>query len=146
MSRKKNKKISYKKHLITICYGLLITLFLELSPEHLLAKEPSINSLGNNPPTEAQPSNALPGRTIYLSHCALCHGPEGKGDGRMEALIRNPPPYNLTQSTRPASYLKNIITNGGASLSRSTQMPLWKDELTSAEIEALAIYLLTLRE
>lgn len=133
MNRKTNKQTSYKKLLITACYGLFITLFMELSSEHLLAEE-------------AQLSNRLPGRTIYLSHCALCHGPEGKGDGRMEALIRNPPPYNLTQSTRPASYLKNIITNGGASLSRSAQMPVWKDELTSAEIEALAIYLLTLRE
>lgn len=133
MSRKTNKKSSYKKYVITICYGLLITLFLGLSSKHLLAEE-------------AQPSSTLPGRTIYLSHCALCHGPEGKGDGRMEALIRNPPPYNLTQSTRPASYLKNIITNGGASQSRSARMPAWKDELTSAEIEVLTIYLLTLRK
>jgi len=30
--------------------------------------------------SEAQPA-ALPGRDLYVEHCATCHGVEGKGDG-----------------------------------------------------------------
>lgn len=30
--------------------------------------------------SEAQPA-ALPGRGLYLEHCAVCHGVEGRGDG-----------------------------------------------------------------
>lgn len=30
--------------------------------------------------SEAPPA-VLPGRELYVQHCAICHGPEGKGDG-----------------------------------------------------------------
>ena len=53
------------------------------------------------------------GKELYRSRCSLCHGNEGRGDGRMARVVKNPPPANLVQSRLPDEYLKNIILNGG---------------------------------
>lgn len=33
-----------------------------------------------------------PGRVLYLTYCASCHGPGGRGDGRVAPALRTPPP------------------------------------------------------
>ena len=90
---------------------------------------------------------ALPlGEGLYAERCVLCHGDEGRGDGRMSKLIEDPPPFDLTQSIQPSAYLALIISRGGARLGRSPHMPPFGQDLTEAQIESLAHYLLTLRE
>jgi cytochrome c oxidase cbb3-type subunit 3 len=86
------------------------------------------------------------GFSIFESRCVLCHGINGEGDGRMARVIKNPPPFNLTQSKMPISYLKLIIEKGGEALGRSGQMPPWGDQLSKEEINAVATYLLSLRK
>ena len=81
-----------------------------------------------------------------FGRCALCHGPEGRGDGKLAAVIKNPPPFNLTWSRLPDSYLRDIITKGGAGVGRSPRMPPWGGDLTSSEIESVMLHLKTLRE
>ena len=48
------------------------------------------------PPREAAGSEEVRrGRQLYERHgCALCHGPEGRGDGRL-AASQDPPPRDL---------------------------------------------------
>lgn len=41
-------------------------------------------------------SHAVAGETLYLRHCASCHGPSGKGDGPLAASL-TVPPADLTQ-------------------------------------------------
>lgn len=84
------------------------------------------------------------GRNVFRSRCALCHGVEGTGDGRMAARL-NPKPANLTQSRAPDSYLKTIITLGGGAVGRSPKMPTWEGTLTEAEIDSAILYVNTLR-
>jgi mono/diheme cytochrome c family protein len=44
-------------------------------------------------PTAPRPDVAGgPGRILYLTYCASCHGPEGRGDGRVAPALRNVPP------------------------------------------------------
>lgn len=86
------------------------------------------------------------GQDIFTSRCVLCHGKFGEGDGRMAKVIKNPPPADLTASRLPDDYLKQIISKGGASVSRSPQMPPWGDQLSAVEIESLILYLKSLRD
>lgn len=96
-----------------------------------------------NAAKENKPSVKV-GRTVFRSRCSLCHGMEAMGDGRMAHRL-NPKPVNLTQSRAPDSYLKTIITMGGEAVGRSSRMPTWSGALTEAEIDAVILYVNTLR-
>jgi cytochrome c oxidase cbb3-type subunit 3 len=86
------------------------------------------------------------GRAIYQGRCSLCHGKHGLGDGKMARIIKNPPPFNLTLSRAPDSYLKQIITRGGEAMGRSPRMPPWGTDLSEPEVDSVILYLKTLRE
>jgi mono/diheme cytochrome c family protein len=81
------------------------------------------------------------GKVVYMARCALCHGPEGKGDGPASAGL-NPKPRNHTDGTymntlSDEALLKVIHTGKGA-------MPAWGTILSEAEINAVAKYVRTL--
>lgn len=86
------------------------------------------------------PSRGL-GRSIYISRCLQCHGPEGEGNGRMARMIKTPPPYNLRWSRAPDSYLEQMIAKGGGAMGRSPQMPPWGEELTVNDIKSVILYI-----
>lgn len=95
----------------------------------------------------SQAPNANDGQRIYRGRCAICHGKNADGKGRLaNHVINDPPPYNLRKSRANKSQLRLIIENGGAAIGRSEQMPPWREELLSTEIESLLMYLLSLRE
>lgn len=111
-------------------------LYLRANPEsasHLLK-----DTLNKSP-------NQIDGKQVFQSRCTLCHGSSGLGNGRMSKIIKSPPPFNLTLSKQPKSYLTKIIKKGGERMSRSPQMPPWGDQLTDKEIAAVVDYILTLR-
>lgn len=95
--------------------------------------------------TLAYPPSTSAGRNVFLNHCSQCHGKEGRGDGRLSMIIKNPPPYNLTKSRAPDDYLAMIIKSGGKSMGRSPQMPPWQDELSESDIQSVILYLKDLR-
>jgi len=90
--------------------------------------------------------NIRAGRNLFKNFCTLCHGANGEGDGKMARIIKNPPPFNLTQSRVPDSYLKDIINKGGEAMGRSPRMPPWLEQLTKEEVESVVLYLKTLRK
>ena len=60
-------------------------------------------------PLAAQAQDAAAGQEIYEQYCALCHGPQGKGDGSLSANL-DPKPrdhtdgaYNERPERRPPS-------------------------------------------
>ena len=111
--------------------------FLRKNPEKarsLLSKE----SLSGYP-------TARKGRGVFITRCTLCHGKFGEGDGRMARVIKDPPPFNLTLSGAPDSYLKEIIAKGGEAMGRSSRMPPWGGDLTPMEIDSVILYLKTIR-
>lgn len=86
------------------------------------------------------------GKNLFSTRCVLCHGKSGLGDGRMAAILKNPPPSNLSTSKKSDEYIYNIINLGGKNVGRSEHMPPWGDQLTYADIQSLILYLKTLRE
>jgi cytochrome c oxidase cbb3-type subunit 3 len=75
------------------------------------------------------------GAKIFADNCAVCHGPEGKGNREVGAP-------NLTDKIwLYASHKKTImdgIING-----RGGVMPAWGGKLDDATIKALAVYIHT---
>ena len=75
------------------------------------------------------------GAQVFSAYCAVCHGPEGKGDGPAAAELVPPPP-DLT-GPRPAHLRgipkRAIIDNG----SPGSAMAAWKGVLSAEELEAV---------
>ena len=85
------------------------------------------------------------GRLVFQHYCVLCHGTEGKGDGRA-AKLHNPRPFNLTQSVVPSGYVEMMIRRGGEGMGRGKGMPPWGEDLTDEQIRDAVNFLFTLRK
>jgi len=74
------------------------------------------------------------GAKVYADRCALCHGPEGKGDGPAAAGL-NPKPRNHTDgsymNSRSDEELQTVIRSGKGG------MPAWVNVLNEQEIQAV---------
>ncbi|HEY2997558.1 MAG TPA: c-type cytochrome [Acidimicrobiales bacterium] len=80
------------------------------------------------------------GRELYLTGCASCHGPDGKGVNGPEGDVRGPP---LTDAGEAAAYY--YLTTGRMPLASSDERPVRKDPAyTPEEIDALVAYVGTL--
>ena len=83
---------------------------------------------------------SLRGRSLFETYCVLCHGAAGKGDGRA-ASLQKVRPSDLTASSRSDDYKLQIISDGGAAVSRSEGMPPWKSVLTRQQMSDVVAYL-----
>ena len=97
-------------------------------------------------PLSPTPAVLAKGRALYASHCAKCHGPEGKGDG---ADTTNDPahcPADLTEAFRarfnPDGVLFYRIWNGRT----QPTMPAFKTKLSRNQVWAVVEYVKTLRK
>jgi mono/diheme cytochrome c family protein len=82
------------------------------------------------------------GRAIYERHCADCHGPEGRGDGK-QAISLSPRPGNLVSAQTSAKSdqdLLKIIANGRP----RTAMTGWNERLSEDEQRAVLAYIRSL--
>jgi len=85
------------------------------------------------------------GKGVFKGRCSLCHGKEGKGDGKMARIIKNPPPFNLTKSGVPDDYLFDIISKGGQGMGRSARMPPFGGDLSDNEIRSIMLFIKSIR-
>ena len=85
------------------------------------------------------------GAVVFRKSCALCHGPEGKGDGRIKS---DPPPRDLTDpkalKTATDWELYQVIAEGGQVLGLAPKMLPWKDMLDERELRDVAAYVRSL--
>lgn len=85
------------------------------------------------------------GAVVFRKSCALCHGPEGKGDGRIKS---EPPPRDLTDpkalKTATDWELYQVIAEGGQVLGLAPKMLPWKDMLDERELRDVAAYVRSL--
>jgi mono/diheme cytochrome c family protein len=82
------------------------------------------------------------GKSIYDERCAVCHGPQGRGDGP-EAPFLSPRPGSLVSagtSIKSDTDLLAIIAIGKP----RTAMPAWKDVLTDEQQNDVLAYIRTL--
>lgn len=88
----------------------------------------SVPAPGGNETVEAV------GARVYAARCALCHGPEGRGDGPGAAAL-TPKPRNYHDqaymATRTDAELLEVIRNGKGA------MPRWSGILSEAEMQAV---------
>lgn len=81
--------------------------------------------------TQIKPSNPVSGAEMFKEYCAVCHGPEGKGDGPAATALKVPPPDLTTLAQRhdgkfPDDYVANVLRNGvKAPAHGSSEMPVW---------------------
>ena len=89
-------------------------------------------------------ASIIRGHVAFQNYCVLCHGTEGKGDGRA-AKLHTPRPFNLTQSMAPRDYIAQVVRKGGEAMGRGKGMPPWGDQLTDEQINDTLNYLMTIR-
>lgn len=80
----------------------------------------------------------------YASHCAPCHGTDGRGDGFNAAFLRVKPTLHADariMSQRPDDTLFDGIHAGGAILNKSHHMPAWGTKFSTEEIRELVAHL-----
>jgi mono/diheme cytochrome c family protein len=85
--------------------------------------------------------NVAAGQALYAEKCALCHGPNGKGDGPGAAAL-DPKPRNHTDGTymnaQSNESLLSVIKDGKG------QMPAWGATMSDEEMHAVLAYVRTL--
>ena len=112
-------------------------------PVAIWKPDPSVYADTPWPPSAGAPAGAATGVTLYFEHCAICHGPDGRGNGSAApSMIPRPRDFTLGQfkyKSTPAGEppsdddLYAVIADG---LSASA-MPAGRDLLTPDEIRAL---------
>ena len=92
-------------------------------------------------PLPPSPRGPEPGRTLYQTHCATCHGAAGRGDSwRARLLFLRPGDLSSpTLSPLPDRYLVDLVRHGGSGFGKPG-MPSFGFVLTDAEIDAIVQY------
>ena len=77
------------------------------------------------------------GRTLYLTHCATCHGKAGRGDGPMAPYLCVAPTDLSAISTRhegvfPTELIHRIVDGRQALKLHGSSMPIWGDAFSPA--------------
>jgi mono/diheme cytochrome c family protein len=103
-----------------------------------------------SPSREATPSREiLNGRQLYATHCAVCHGEAGRGDGPSAGGFATKP-SNLADGRLmnglPDEFLVNIILRGGPAEGLSPGMPPFAAYLGEAQARDVVTYLRTLAQ
>lgn len=98
--------------------------------------------------TSASAQDADPGKTAYLSNCAVCHGADGKGDGVLNVVLKTPPADLTTLSRRndgqfPIAAVTEIIDGRTLVAAHGTrEMPIWGfDVMVRSRIALIVDYL-----
>jgi mono/diheme cytochrome c family protein len=94
-------------------------------------------ALGANacPFSKPKPFTSTDGEVIWLARCAFCHGRDGKGDRGPSLVTGEAAGFTLEE-------LESKIARGKP----LAGMPMFKRELTQQQIEAVARYVMKLRE
>ena len=82
---------------------------------------------------------------VFKFYCSQCHGLEGKGDGPNVTKDFPVSPRNFTNAEEMNKLtdadLKNVILDGGPSVSKSPMMPPWGKTLTDEQVDELIKHL-----
>ncbi|WP_212003078.1 cytochrome c [Chitinophaga sp. HK235] len=91
-------------------------------------------------PLEANSSNLVTGRSLYMANCVPCHGNKGRGDGPSAAGL-NPKPADHTSAVVQSETDGSLFWKIGEGHS---PMPSFKKTFTDEQRWALVIYIRSL--
>ena len=94
------------------------------------------------------------GQALYATHCAICHGGGGAGDGIATPAL-NPKPRdfrdgryyldtNGNNQTGEDADLARVILNGPAAFGGTREMTGWRDALSDQDVRDLIAHIRTL--
>lgn len=83
----------------------------------------------------AAAQDAAAGKGIFTSKCAICHGPDGKGDSPIGKSLKVADLHSAAVQKMSDADLKTVITNG------KNKMPAFKGKLTDAQIDQVISYI-----
>jgi mono/diheme cytochrome c family protein len=89
---------------------------------------------GNTEAGSAFMAPQVDGARVFKDHCAMCHGPEGKGVPDFKTPNFTDPKI---QASLTDEQILSTIENG----KKGTPMPAWRTELPAAEIKAAAAHI-----
>jgi cytochrome c oxidase cbb3-type subunit 3 len=105
-----------------------------LKPEQISAVADYVRSLSGLPTDPG--ADLAAGKAVFADNCAVCHGPDGKGNRELGAP-------NLTDQIWLYASDKNTIMQGITN-GRGGVMPAWGGRLDDTTIKALTVYVHTL--
>jgi mono/diheme cytochrome c family protein len=96
-------------------------------------------------PVGESPFAVKEGGRLYQHYCSVCHGTEGRGDGRFFASTLSPAPTDFTKPEWRVEWSDNhlvaAITVGTAARGKSDLCPAWGETFSSVEIQYLVAYI-----
>lgn len=126
---------------------ILIPLLLALAAVAVAAQELDRSKLPPEPAGFELGGDPEAGAKVYRQSCAVCHGPEGKGRGRIQFTE---PPRDLTdpENLKTASdwELYQVIKGGGEVLGLDGKMLPWEGLLEEEEIRDVSAFVRSLSE
>jgi mono/diheme cytochrome c family protein len=88
------------------------------------------------------------GKSVFQSYCAACHGDTGAGDGS-NSFNLDPRPRDLGdpafQKKKNDADLADAVRRGGSGVGLSSLMPPWGHTLNDRQIEAVVVYVRSLK-
>lgn len=101
---------------------------------------------------QAPPGVAAEGRSLFMHHCAACHGNEGRGDGPFAGRIAAMQNHAVVRDLTDGEYMSGIkdeklyatISLGGGHFKKAVQMPAWNLTMTPAQMKNLVAYVRSL--
>ena len=110
---------------------------LAIADPPILSRQTASNTLTN--PRPATPQVLEEGAHLYRIYCAVCHGPDGAGEGTVAEYFRRMPDLTVPFVKRyPDGRLYTVIRQGGF------EMPAYADALSADERWALVHHVRTL--
>lgn len=106
-------------------------------------------SLSLAPTATGAGGDAFTGRKLFVTHCFLCHGVEGKGDGPLASKLMIPPTDLTARSIiaeKNDAQLVAIIDGTQHHAPAATSMPKWGRVLSVYQVRKLVAYLRFLSE
>jgi cytochrome c oxidase cbb3-type subunit III len=109
--------------------GMALLAYLAMKPD-----------LGPPPRAIAEDALLVKGRTLYLTRCASCHGPLGRGDGPVSKGLAGPKPRDFVADKwkhgDEAERVLAVVADGV----KDTGMAGWKNVYSPQEIRAVSAY------
>ena len=100
--------------------------------------------LGGGSPSPAGTADLAPGRALYASHCAACHGSGAKGDGASASAFATRP-ADLTDgrllNPLPDEFLVRVIMDGGPAMGLAPTMPPFRGNLNEEQAGQIVAFL-----